>query len=114
MRRRLLRKCQGLCDGMSHKRGGILSAMPSDQARSPGLDLVLPALPMSVVQHASEPEPERPPWERLPEETPRAWAAFARYRDAGPTRSMAKVAAAEGLAPSTRRHLARWASRYRW
>lgn len=34
-----------------------------------------------------QPEPERLPWERMPDETPLAWSAFTRYRDM-PKRSL--------------------------
>lgn len=60
------------------------------------------------------PTNERRPWERLPEETPKAWRAFCVFRDLGPTRTLARAAQALGLRPASVRRLEEWSSRYRW
>ena len=51
------------------------------------------------------------PWERQPEETPDAWAAFVQYRDMGSNRSTAKVAQALG---KTKTIMDRWSSKHAW
>lgn len=48
------------------------------------------------------------PWERLPGETPRAYAAFRQYRDLGPART---VTAMSGVSQVT---AGRWARAHRW
>jgi hypothetical protein len=51
------------------------------------------------------------PYERLPDESDPAWAAFQKYRDMGLTRSTGKVA------QESRKHkslMDRWSSKYRW
>lgn len=62
-------------------------------------------------------EAARAPWERMPGESARAYAAFCIYRDLGPQRSIAAVA--ERLpgvrAPRrAKRPLERWSSRWNW
>lgn len=47
------------------------------------------------------------PWERLPEETSRAYAVFREFRDLGPSRSLRAVSAKIGTARG-------WSLRYRW
>lgn len=51
------------------------------------------------------------PWERQPDETPKAYEAFALYRDAGSDRSIAKVAEKLGKSEAL---LNRWSSKYEW
>lgn len=48
------------------------------------------------------------PWERLPDETPRAYEAFRQYRDLGPLRT---VTALTGVGADSRR---RWPKAHRW
>lgn len=48
------------------------------------------------------------PWERQPDETPRAYAAFRQYRDLGPTRTVEK------LQDVARTSAERWSARHRW
>jgi hypothetical protein len=50
------------------------------------------------------------PWERLPAESAKAFAAFCAYRDLGPERSL-NAAYGEGRAPG---HWSQWSSEYRW
>lgn len=50
-------------------------------------------------------------WERQPEETAKAFEAFAIYRDMGNDRSIAKVAEKLGKSEAL---LHRWSSRYEW
>ena len=50
-------------------------------------------------------------WERQPDETPAAFAAFVAYRDMGATRSAAKVGRELGKSRSL---LNRWSARYGW
>ncbi|MGZ4936924.1 MAG: hypothetical protein ACXV5K_10130 [Halobacteriota archaeon] len=50
-------------------------------------------------------------WERLPDESAKAYDAFRRYRDMGPERSIAKLARAMGCSTGL---LKRWSSPYRW
>lgn len=51
---------------------------------------------------------ELEPWERLPEETGRAYEAFRAFRDLGPTRRLVDV-------PDTKLGTVRgWSQRYRW
>ncbi|WP_062202045.1 hypothetical protein [Demequina salsinemoris] len=59
---------------------------------------------MTTMQH-----PER--WERQDGETPRAFGAFAHYRDAGPTRSLRSTAEAVGVSHRT---VFRWSSAHEW
>jgi hypothetical protein len=47
------------------------------------------------------------PWERLPEETSRAYVSFREFRDLGPTRTLRAVSAKLGTARG-------WSLRYRW
>lgn len=49
------------------------------------------------------------PWEKLPEESSRAYAAFRLYRDLGPSRSMEQL-----LPDVTRTSAYRWSSANRW
>lgn len=51
------------------------------------------------------------PWERQPGESQRAFAAFAVYRDLGPSRSISAVARITGR---TRSLIGDWSARYRW
>lgn len=53
-----------------------------------------------------------PQWERLDGESSRAFDAFARYRDAGPRRSLRKLAARE--TSSNLRQLQTWSARWNW
>lgn len=53
----------------------------------------------------------REPWERLPDESPRAFAAFCAYRDAAENRRMQRVA--EQLHCSGQ-NVRRWAARHSW
>ncbi|WP_454728538.1 hypothetical protein [Cellulosimicrobium protaetiae] len=55
-------------------------------------------------------EPSRP-WDRQPEETPRAFDAFRAYALLGPSRSLAKVGQEWG---GKRTQLERWSSRWAW
>lgn len=54
---------------------------------------------------------EHRPWDRQPEESGRAFQAFAAYRDLGPERTLDKAAAAYGRHVSLMR---RWSARYGW
>ena len=61
-------------------------------------------------------KPERPPppehpWERQPDETAPAYAAFRAYLDAGEERTLRSVAAKLGKSGSL---ISRWSSRHRW
>jgi hypothetical protein len=58
----------------------------------------------------------RPGWERLPEETAPAWAAFQMYRNLGRKRGVLAVIEALGLeyTDSRRRQYERWCSEHRW
>lgn len=51
------------------------------------------------------------PWERLSGETEPAWQAFCTFRDVGPGRTLAGVAAELS---KSRQLVARWAGRWRW
>lgn len=51
------------------------------------------------------------PWEKQPEETPRAFEAFCVYRDLGPNRSLAKTGQKLGKNLTT---IQQWSARYRW
>ena len=51
------------------------------------------------------------PWDRAPGESPKAFASFCAYRDWGPTRSLAKLAAGGG--PSLRM-LQQWSAQWGW
>lgn len=51
------------------------------------------------------------PWERQPEETPKAYAAFCEYRDMGAERSLDKVATKLNKSSTL---IARWSSKYKW
>lgn len=51
------------------------------------------------------------PWERQPEETVKAYAAFCVYRDLGPERSLAKAGAVLGKNPGG---LEEWSSKNDW
>lgn len=60
-------------------------------------------------------------WEKQHEETPKSYAAFTKYRDLGPTRSLAKAAAIfygmpveTGAKPHQVRQLAEWSRANRW
>ena len=66
-------------------------------------------------------ERHRNPWDRQPGESAKAFAAFAVYRDVGPTRSLAKVGryliettVRRGTLKSVTEEMARWSSRYGW
>lgn len=48
------------------------------------------------------------PWERLPDETSKAYAAFRSYRDLGPTRVL------DGLTTVSRQSAQRWSRRHHW
>ena len=50
-------------------------------------------------------------WERQPCDTPKSWAAFQIYRDAGPDRSTFNIAEKVGVKPKL---LLRWSGRYAW
>lgn len=50
-------------------------------------------------------------WERMPEETPRAYAAFEVYVRLGPQRSLQKVSRELGKSAA---FLSRWSSKYSW
>lgn len=50
-------------------------------------------------------------WERMPEETPRAYAAFEAYLHLGPQRSLQKVSRELGKSAA---FLSRWSARYGW
>lgn len=54
---------------------------------------------------------EHKPWERLDGETGKAWEAFVKYRDAGPSRTFTKVA--DELKKSVQL-LSRWGKQYDW
>lgn len=56
-------------------------------------------------------EVEALPWERQPEETPKAYEAFAIYRDMNSDRSIAKVAEKLGKSEAL---LHRWSSKFEW
>lgn len=62
-----------------------------------------------MTEHAWNPDEEL--WERQPEESARAFQAFAAYRDMGAERSTAKVARALGR---TKALCDRWSSRWGW
>ena len=51
------------------------------------------------------------PWERQPEETPKAFEAFCVYRDLGPERSIVKAGNQLG---KNRVTLEQWSSKYEW
>lgn len=51
------------------------------------------------------------PWERQPEETSKAYAAFCAYRDLGPERSLAKAGEVLGKNPGG---LEEWSSKNEW
>ena len=53
--------------------------------------------------------PETIEWERLPDETDKAWAAFVYYRDMGPSRTQVAIKAKGGLSFS---HT--WPTKYLW
>ncbi|NJM73017.1 MAG: hypothetical protein HC862_24320 [Scytonema sp. RU_4_4] len=54
-------------------------------------------------------------WERLPDESLKAWTAFQMYRDLGSVRSYSKVAIALGKSPATyKRRLEIWGSKFSW
>jgi len=50
------------------------------------------------------------PWDKQPKESQKAYAAFVRYRDAGPKRSHRTVAKSS----PERRQFSRWSTRYNW
>lgn len=54
---------------------------------------------------------ERQAWERLPDETPPAWAAFTAYLTAGTGRSVTGVG---GELHKSRTLIGRWSSRHQW
>ena len=54
-------------------------------------------------------ERERDPWERLPDESPRANEAFRQYRDLGPQRTLAAMSHA-----GSTRVVRRWHHEHRW
>lgn len=54
------------------------------------------------------------PWHRLPDETPKAFAAFMVYLELGQKRSLRKVGEASGKSQGYDRVLARWSSHYGW
>lgn len=58
---------------------------------------------------AKEKEPQV--WERQPEETPKAYEAFAIYRDMGSDRSLAKVGEELGKSEAL---MERWSAKYDW
>ena len=67
--------------------------------------------------------PLREVWDRMPDETDRAWSAFARYRDLGAeSRSLPRLASEmvgeasemHRRPESVQRQLERWSSRHRW
>jgi hypothetical protein len=67
--------------------------------------------------HGSSPVAQ--PWERWPNETAKAFAAFTTYRDMGPTRSLSKAAGAfYGTEPTPRTHQIRqmkeWSGKHLW
>jgi hypothetical protein len=51
------------------------------------------------------------PWERLVDETPKAWEAFVVYRDMGPARSLQKVAK---KLKKSKTLIDRWSSEHAW
>lgn len=53
-------------------------------------------------------------WERLPNESSKAYAAFCIYRDLGFERSLDKALAVANKKPTNRRHWARWMEKYKW
>ena len=53
-------------------------------------------------------------WERREDETPKAWAAFRKYRDMGLIRSLSKVAKDYSKPASKKRQLQTWSSKYKW
>lgn len=53
-------------------------------------------------------------WERLPEETPKAYYHFTIYRDMGPNRSLTKVCQQETRAPGYKGQLEKWSKLYSW
>lgn len=57
------------------------------------------------------PDSPRPTWERRPEESTPAYAAFVAYRDMGAERSCAKVARELGKSCTL---VTRWSARHRW
>jgi hypothetical protein len=57
------------------------------------------------------PTPALQPWDKRRNETPKAFAAFVRYRDAGVSRSLRKLAR-EGVSPQAQ--LQEWSARYDW
>lgn len=53
-------------------------------------------------------------WERLPGETPRAYAAFVAYRELGPTRSVRKLVQSGDERASNTRQLQMWSAEHAW
>ena len=58
----------------------------------------------------------RHPWDRLPDESPKAYTAFLAYRDCGPDRSIPRAAGVADAYPGGYRHhwWKRWSTQYRW
>lgn len=57
--------------------------------------------------------PEKKPWDRLPNETTKAYGAFCDYIELGPERSITKLAQSRNK-PGTRSWLGHWSSKYKW
>ncbi len=53
------------------------------------------------------------PWDRLPDETPKAWFAFVTYRNLGPSRTNKEVARIL-YGHECRRVIERWTGPYKW
>jgi hypothetical protein len=53
-------------------------------------------------------ERDTDPWERLPDETSKAYAAFRQYRDLGPTRTVTAMSGVSQISAG------RWARQHRW
>lgn len=72
---------------------------------------------MSTMAEYVDQSPARP-WERQPGESPKAFQAFATYRDLGPGRTIdAAYCTAKGLPPGSRRAARRWFTwsvQHRW
>ena len=69
-----------------------------------------PPMPAPARQTAG-PDSARPPWDRQPGESAKAFAAFECYKLMGPRRSVVKVAGEIGRHPSLIR---RWCQRHHW
>jgi hypothetical protein len=58
------------------------------------------------------PDPSRVPWDRQPDETDKAWAAFVIYRDLGSIRTVARTT--KELGKRNPQHVEDWSRKYGW